>query len=88
MLTFHQKQIIQQDKFTILQWEIFEEQTKTIKKQTKTIEDKSRNSSPINFIGFQALLHFCRNILNSNIELAKSQEDKENFKSNLNKKAK
>ena len=88
MLTFHQKQIIQQDKFTILQWEIFEEQTKTIKKQTKTIEDKSRNSSPINFIGFKALSHFCRNILNSSIELAKSQEDKENFKSNLNKKAK
>ena len=45
---------------------------------------KDKGISPINFVGFKAPLHLYRDILNGNIELAKAEEDQEQFKSNLN----
>ena len=45
---------------------------------------KSKDSSPINFIGFKALLHLYRNTLNGNTKLIKGEKDLKQFKSNLN----
>ena len=45
---------------------------------------KRKNISPINFIGFKAPLHLYRDIFDGNIKLAKAEEDKKKFKSDLN----
>ena len=45
---------------------------------------KSKNISPINFIGFKATLHLYRDIFDGNIKLAKAEEDQKKFKSDLN----
>ena len=45
---------------------------------------KNKNATSINFIGFKAPLHFYRDIFDGNIELAKAEEDQEQFKSDLN----
>ena len=45
---------------------------------------KSKSISPINFIGFKALLHLYRDIFNGDIKLAKAEEYQEQYKSCLN----
>ena len=45
---------------------------------------KSKDSSPINFIGFKVLLYLYRNTLNGNAKLMKGEKDQKQFKSNLN----
>ena len=45
---------------------------------------KDKSISSINFIGFKAPLHLCRDIFNGNTKLAKAEEDQEQFKSDLN----
>ena len=46
---------------------------------------KSKNNSPITFIGFKAPLHLYRNIFDGSTKLEKAEEDQKQFKSYLNK---
>ena len=45
---------------------------------------KDKRISPVNFIGFKAPLHLYEYIFNGNIELAKAEEDQDQFQSDLN----
>ena len=45
---------------------------------------KDKSVSPINVIGFKAPLHLCRDIFNGNIKVAKVEEDRKQFKLDLN----
>ena len=46
---------------------------------------KSKNITPITFIGFRGPWHIYGNIKNDNISIKEAEENKEQFKSNLNK---
>ena len=45
---------------------------------------KKKSISPINFIGFKSPLNLYKDICGGNIELAKAEEDQEQFKLDLN----
>ena len=59
-------------------------QTSKIDLNNWTYYFKSKSISPINFIGFKAPLHLCRDIYDGNIELSKAEKDQGQFKLDLN----